>query len=112
MTIEGKLILKGSTEQVSDKFKKREAVIKTDGQYPQEILVQFTQDKCSLLDAYKIGDSITAHYNLRGKSWTNPEGKTKYFNTIEVWKISGQGSTATPAVESSGDVIDDQSLPF
>ena len=27
------------------------------------------------------------HFNLRGRKWISPEGKTVYFNTIEVWRV-------------------------
>lgn len=78
------------TQEVSDKFKKRELVIKTDDQYPQELLIQFTQNKCDALNAYNIGDSVTIDINIRGRRWTNKEGVDKFFNTIEGWRISGE----------------------
>jgi hypothetical protein len=30
---------------------------------------------------------VDVEYNLRGRSWTNPQGEKKYFNTIQGWKI-------------------------
>lgn len=77
-------------------FSKRDIVIRTEEQYPQDIAIQFTQDKCDLLDIYKVGESVTIAFNLRGKSggWVNPQGETKYFNTIQGWKISRNGQQA------------------
>jgi len=69
-------------------FQKRDCVVTTEEQYPQHILVQFTQDKCNLLANYKIGDKVTIGINLRGREWINPQGETKYFNTIQGWKIA------------------------
>ena len=83
-------------KQVSDKFKTREFVLTTEGQYPQHIKMQITQDRCSLLDAYNVGDTITAHYNLRGKQYTGKDGNIGYFNTVECWKIEA-GHNSTPA---------------
>lgn len=76
------------TVQVSEKFKKREFVVTdNDEMYPQDIQFQLAQDKCDVLDAYNVGDSITVSFNLRGREWTNPQGEVKYFNTLDAWRI-------------------------
>lgn len=97
MDITGKIKVIGTTEQVSDKFKKRELVLTdTSSQYPQHISFQLTQDKCSLVDSYRAGDEIRVMFNLRGKEWTSPKGEVKYFNTLEIWKVeSGNVSVDT-----------------
>ena len=71
----------------SNGFRKREIVITTQEQYPQQILVEFVQDKCELLDPYQIGQDVRIGINLRGREWVNPEGQTKYFNSIHGWRI-------------------------
>lgn len=75
-------------EQVSDKFKKRDFVITTDpmGKYPQHVIVQMTQDKCDVLDGFKVGESVKAHINIKGREWNGQRG-VQYFNTIECWKL-------------------------
>jgi len=89
MEITGKLKFIDETKDIgSSGFQKRDCVITTDEQYPQDILVQFVQDKCNLLASYKIGDSVRIDINLRGREWVNPEGKSVYFNTIQGWKIT------------------------
>jgi hypothetical protein len=87
--IKGKLKVKFDTVVVSDKFQKREFVIDTGGEYPQDILFQLQQNNCDKLDKFNVGDEVDVSYNPRGKSggWTNPQGETKYFNTLECWKI-------------------------
>lgn len=72
---------------VSDKFKKREVVVRTNEQYPQDISIEFQQDKVDILNNYHVGQEVKVFTNLRGRSWTNPEGETKTFNTIQGWKI-------------------------
>lgn len=90
MDITGILKLKTEAQQVSDKFRKREFVLTDNSsQYPQHISFQLTQDKCSLLDQYNVGDEIKVHFNLRGREWTSPKGEIKYFNTLEAWRIEG-----------------------
>lgn len=68
-------------------FRKRELVVTTDEQYPQHIMIEFTQDKCDLLNNYTVGEPVKVSINLRGREWVNPQGETKYFNSIQGWRI-------------------------
>ena len=82
------------TVQVSEKFSKREFVVSdTSGMYPQDILFQLTQDKCTLLDGVNVNDSIEVSFNLRGREWTNPQGEVKYFNSLDAWRIDKVNAT-------------------
>jgi hypothetical protein len=106
MNVKGTLIVKNETQQVSEKFAKREFVIKTDGDYPQEIQLQLSQDKCSLIDNIKLGTEIDCSINLRGRSWKNPtKNITQYFVTLDVWKIDKDGgSKPTEVVYKNGKI--------
>ena len=97
----GILKVKKETQQVSEKFSKREFIITTDmtTQYPQYISLQLTQDKCALLDNYNVGDEIKVSFNLRGREWNGPEG-VRYFNSLEAWRIERATSSA-PAPQTS-----------
>ena len=68
-------------------FEKRDLVITTIEQYTNDIIIQFTQQRCDLLDSLQIGQNVKVYINIRGREWTNPQGEIKYFNTIEGWKI-------------------------
>ena len=68
-------------------FEKRDLVITTIEQYPQTIIIQFTQQRCDLLESLQVGQNVKVYINIRGREWTNPQGETKYFNSIEGWKI-------------------------
>jgi hypothetical protein len=98
MQVAGKIVAIMPTQVVSEKFSKREFVVETPDQYPQQILFQLTQDKCSILDTLKVGQEVDVHLNIRGRSWQNPQGETKYFNTLEAWKIDVLGATAQPHI--------------
>ncbi len=78
-------------------FRKRELVVTTDEQYPQSILIELVQDKCDLINNFKVGDKITVSINLRGREWTNPQGEVKYFNSIQGWRIEAAQAARTPA---------------
>ena len=88
MEIIGKIKWIDETKEYgSNGFKKRELVITTEEQYPQNILVEFIQDKCEALNSFQIGNNVKIGINLRGREWTNPEGQVKYFNSIQGWRI-------------------------
>ena len=88
MEIQGRIKTIFATESVGQNgFQKRDLVISTDGQYPQDIIIQFTQGNCALLDNLQIGQIVKIHFNLQGREWTSPQGEVKYFNTVLGWKI-------------------------
>lgn len=87
MEVSGKLMVINATQVISEKFSKRTFVVETSDQYPQQIELQLTQDKCDYLDQYSLGEQVNVSINIRGRAWTNPAGEVKYFNTLEAWKI-------------------------
>ena len=100
MKLEGQLKKKFETQNITSSFQKREFVITTQEQYPQDILLELTQDKVTLLDKYNEGDLISVDINVRGREWINPEGEAKYFNTLQAWKIwkKEEGTQSAPGV--------------
>ena len=121
MEVSGKIKWLDETKTYGNKgFRKREVVVTTEEQYPQHILVEFVQDKCDLLNNFQLGQNVKIAINLRGREWVNPQGETKYFNSVQGWRIESlsQGaSTQTPPAEQfqpapdlSSDEPDD--LPF
>ena len=107
----------------SNGFRKREVVVTTEEQYPQHIMVEFVQDKTDLLNNYQVGQHVKISINLRGREWVNPQGETKYFNSIQGWRIeavqaeAAAGMPAVPpadAFEPAGDLKeeDHDDLPF
>src|SRR5690606_7220465 len=88
MEVQGKIKLIDETKTFGNNgFRKREMVITTEEQYPQHILVEFVQDKCDLLNNFQVGQPVKVSINLRGREWTNPQGESKYFNSIQGWRI-------------------------
>lgn len=122
-TLSGILKVKSDTQQVSEKFKKREFVV-TDasGMYPQDVLFQLTQERTEQLDPIGVNDTINVSFNLRGREWTSPTGEVKYFNSLDVWKIEKMtgGAAPTPSdmapasAQSAETLVEegDDDLPF
>lgn len=121
MNIVGKLHLKKDTQQVTATFRKREFVLEfaENPDYPQFILFQLVQDRVELINGYQEGTMLDVSFNLRGRSWTSPQGETKYFNSLEAWRINpaegGAASQAQPVGQGAVDVTqmkDNSDLPF
>ena len=115
MKAEGKgiIIAINPTQQITDTFSKREFAVQTSEEnngkvYTQSISFQVVQDKCSLLDTFSVGDEVAVNFNIAGRPWTNKEGVTKYFNSLNVWKIEKLGSSAPATVNEETP----EDLPF
>ena len=68
-------------------FKKIDLVVKTDGEYPQIFAIEFVKEKIQDIDFLNVGEKVSISCNLRGREWTSQEGVTKYFQTLQAWKI-------------------------
>ncbi len=101
MEVQGKIKVLGDVKTYGDNgFRKRELVVITEEQYPQHLLIEFIQDRCELLDSFKIGDNVKISINLRGREWENPEGEIKYFNSIHGWRIENNQSLEKDVIPS------------
>lgn len=114
-TVKGKIKQIFETVSMSEKFSKRDLVLTSNEKYPQDILIQFTQDKCFVLDKYSVGQDVEVNYNLKGREWVSPSGEVKYFNTIEGWKIEANSGTIVNAEKQEQPQQpqnDESDLPF
>ena len=102
MEITGRVKVVWPQQQVSASFVKRELVITTEEQYPQSIMIEFVQDKVDLVDKLQPGDLVTVSINLGGREWVNPQGETKYFNSIKGWRVQKTGSAQAPEPAAAG----------
>ncbi len=89
LEITGELHIIGDTTAVSERFTKREFVVKlTDNpKYPQLVQFQLTGDRCAQLDAFEVGDRVTLEFSLRGREWRSPKGEVRFFNSLDVWRV-------------------------
>ncbi len=92
-----KLILEPQT--FASGFTKREVVLTVEGgKYSQEIVLEFLQDKVSLLDNLTEGQEIKVFFDIRGREYNG-----KYFNNLVGWKIEASEATETPSGSGEAD---------
>lgn len=103
MNLKGKLKEIFDTQQISDRFTKREFVVEyaDNPQYPQYVKFELTQDKVDLIDQYKIGDEVDVQFNVRGRAWTSPQGTTQYFNTLQAWRLDAASAAPAPSAPAA-----------
>ena len=83
-----KIIKIGELQTFANDFTKVDFVVETQEQYPQKIQLEAIKDKADNLIQYnKVGDIVDVAFNIRGREWVNPQGETKYFNSLQAWKV-------------------------
>lgn len=113
----------GETQNVTETFSKREFIVETQEEYKQYLQLQVIKDKCDTLSNYKPGQDVKVHLNIKGRLWTNKEGKEIAFNTLECWKIEkAEGNAEAPKeekykgkkeyTEPLGQKYEEDDLPF
>lgn len=105
-------------------FTKREFVVTTQEQYPQDLKFELVKDRTSLIDSFKTGDKVKVSFNIRGNEYNS-----RYFVNLGAWKIENDapvnmpppmdpiaGVQAAPASKSTAGppppLPEDDDLPF
>ena len=108
----GKIKLLQEPQTFDSGFTKREmVVIVEEGKYPQEINLEFVQDKVNLLDNLQPGQTVTVSFDIRGREYNG-----RYFNNLQGWKILSDTDHAAemPAPSYDAPPADayDDDIPF
>lgn len=84
--LSGTIKIINDTQSFASGFSKRELIVTVpDGNYPQDISLEFLNDKVDLLNDFQVGDEVTVAFNLRGREYNG-----KYYNNLIAWKIQRQ----------------------
>ncbi len=110
MEIKAQLLEVFETNQVSERFRKREFVVEyaPNPEYPEFLKFELAQDRCELLDGFQAGQEVTVEFDLKGRKWTDPQGQVKYFNSLRAWRIT---ATDSRKVEHSTQHTRDEDAP-
>lgn len=113
MQVTGKIEVIGEIKTFgANGFRKAELVLDVTEkpEWVEYVNIDITQDATDFLSNYKVGDTVTVSINLGGRKWVNPQGETKYFNSIKGWRIEKAGEETPSVPQPSGQDIDP--LPF
>jgi hypothetical protein len=90
MEVSGKIKLIYDEQSFSSGFTKREFVVTTQEQYPQDLKFECVKDKTAMLNGLQPGADVTVHFNLRGNEYNG-----KYYVNLQAWKIDRRTSSAS-----------------
>ncbi|MCC5850833.1 MAG: DUF3127 domain-containing protein [Verrucomicrobia bacterium] len=102
-------------------FTKREFVVTTRDQWPQDVKFETVKDKTAILDNLEPGQEVTVHFDIRGNEW-----KDKYFVNLSAWRIQtdaqapaggapsgAPGKSEVPPLDTDApDSVEDEDYPF
>jgi hypothetical protein len=110
MEISGKILEIMNTVQIKETFRKREFVVEhaPNPQYPSPIMFEMVQDRCEQLDGFNVNDQVTVHFDLRGRRWQSPDGRVKYFNTLQAWRLDAAAPAGPAAPDGPPDFGGDE----
>ena len=89
MELTGRVKLIKDEQSFASGFTKREFVITTEEQYPNDISFELLKEKGELITKYNVGDRIKVNFDIRGREWQG-----KYFNSLVAWRIESADASA------------------
>lgn len=107
--ITGRLAEIFETQQISEKFQKREFILETKetsgggSEFVEHIKFQALQDKCSILDPLQVNDMVKVSFNLKGRKWEK-DGRVSYFTNLDAWRIEKDQSTNESPIPPASDM--------
>ncbi|MEZ4720545.1 MAG: DUF3127 domain-containing protein [Flavobacteriales bacterium] len=103
MELEGSIKVLFETQTFNSGFQKREFVLTTKEQYPQDVKFELVKDRIDIIEPYKTGDDIKVHFNVRGNEYNG-----KYFVNLQAWRIESLKASESVA---SADPFADAGMP-
>ncbi len=105
LEVTGKLAVKYDTQQVSERFKKREFVMELAEEingnvYTNYAKMQLVQNKCEILDRFNEGDAIKVSFNIKGNRWER-DGKVNYITNLDAWRIESASAGVSNAAQAA-----------
>jgi single-strand DNA-binding protein len=110
--IKGKIKVLFERQDFPSGFYKRDFVITTNEQYPQDIKMAALKEKVDQLNGMTEGDEIQVKFDLRGREYNG-----NYYVDLNAWRIERGGAASTSGAASgsssaqSAPPIDSAPLP-
>ena len=109
VTISGKVKFVDEVREFgSNGFRKHQVVVETgDGRWDNPIPVEFTKDHIELSKNLKVGDQVQIQSRINGREWQGKDGITKWFTSINGFKITKENTEFDEDPSSSYDTFDE-----
>jgi hypothetical protein len=109
LTIKGKITFVDEVREFgSNGFRKHQVVVETgDGRWDNPIPVEFTKDSIELSKDLQVGDQVQIQSRINGREWRGKDGVTKWFTSINGYKITKENTQSGEDPSSSFDTFDE-----
>ena len=109
VTISGKVKFVDEVREFgSNGFRKHQVVVETgDGRWDNPIQVEFTKDNIELSKELKVGDQVQIQSRINGREWQGKDGVTKWFTSINGFKVIKENGEKSDEPSSSFDTYDE-----
>ena len=109
LTIKGKITFVDEVREFgSNGFRKHQVVVETgDGRWDNPIPVEFTKDSIELSKELKVGEQVQIQTRINGREWKGKDGVTKWFTSINGYKITKENPQSAEDPSSSFDTFDE-----
>ena len=109
VTISGKIKFVDEVREFgANGFKKHQVVVETgDGRWDNPIPVEFTKENIELSKELQVGDQVQIESRINGREWQGKDGVTKWFTSINGFKISKENSMVEADSSASFDTYDE-----
>lgn len=100
----------GEVQTFDSGFQKREFVIQTYGDYPQDIKFELLKDNVDKVKESHLNHAVDVHFNLRGQKW-----KDRYFVNLVAWKVVDLTKQAEHPTMEKAELqkdVEQEDLPF
>ena len=106
--LKGKIKVLFEQQDFPSGFYKRDFVITTNEQYPQDIKLSALKEKVDQLNGMGEGDPISVKFDLRGREYNG-----NYYVDLNAWRIESdaQGSQGASSEQSTAPQLDSAPLP-
>lgn len=107
MELEGTIKLVMDEEKYPSGFYKREFVITTNEQYPQDIKFETFKEKTEMLNGINSGEKVKVFFDIRGREYSG-----KYYNNLVCWKLERSAAVASASAGPSQNAVPMSESPF
>jgi len=81
----------GTPQQITDKMRKRDVVIKTAGQYPDYVKCEAVNERITQTEKLRVGDYVTLNCALNGRKVTKKDtGAIMYFTSVKILTVENE----------------------
>jgi single-strand DNA-binding protein len=94
--------MKGTLVKLMDRqdfpsgFFKRDFVVRSEEQYPQDVKFTLTKERVELLNAFQEGQTVQVSFDVRGREYNG-----NYYVDLNAWRLSAAEGAAAPSPAAS-----------